>query len=376
MPTEPAAIVFYSFCIVALGQIIYWLAIFPRFAFKRPHEAQQADLLPPASVIVVGRNEAENFRKNLPGILNQDYPNFEVIAVNDQSTDESEDVIEELQAQYPHLRLVKVPENDQFWNGKKFGLALGIKAAEHEHLLLTDADCFPESPDWIKEMISGFMGGKEIVLGYGNVEKRPGFVNTLTRFETFHTALQYFAWSFWGMTYMGVGRNLAYRKSLWFEQNGFIKHIQVPSGDDDLFINSAAKKGKVGRVAKNTAHTQTESKVTFGQWLRQKRRHYSTVGLYKPLHQLVLGAYALTSFCFWPLFIASAIMNTDLLLYITSGIGAFRIVNQYVVGFMASRFLGNRDVVFAWPLWELTLTYAGLYLVFLNTWKGRPKRWK
>lgn len=371
-----STLIFILFAAIAAAQLLYWLFIFPRFAFKKPHETQQADLLPPVSVIVVGRNEEENFKMHLPTILNQDYPNFEVIAVNDQSSDDSEQVIEELQKEYAHLRLVKVPENDQFWNGKKFGLALGIKAAHYEHLLLTDADCYPSSPDWIREMISGFMGGKEMVIGYGDVEKESGFVNGLTRFETFQTAMQYFAWSFWGMTYMGVGRNLAYRKSLWFEQNGFIKHIHVPSGDDDLFVNSAATRGKVGRVAKSTAHTLTQSKTTWKDWIRQKRRHFSTSTLYKPWHQILLGTYGSTTLAFWPMMVFAAFMTSGILFQIVLGIGLLRIIYQYLVGLMAARFLGNRDVVYLWPIYELVWSYTGTFLHIVNAWKGRPKGWK
>ncbi|NVK29287.1 MAG: glycosyltransferase [Flavobacteriia bacterium] len=369
-------IFFILFALVAGVQFIYWVVVFSRFAFKKPHEAQQADLLPPVSVVVVGRNEAENFRKNLPAILNQDYPNFEVVAVNDQSSDDSEEVIEALQEEYPNLRLVKVPENDKFWNGKKFGLALGIKATQNEHLLLTDADCYPSSPDWIKEMISGFMGGKEIVLGYGDVEKTGGFVNALSRFETMQTALQYFAWSFWGMTYMGVGRNLAYRKSLWFQQNGFIKHIHIPSGDDDLFINAAAKVGKVGRVAKNTAHTITESKTTWKGWIRQKRRHFSTSSLYKPHQLIILGIYGSSVLAFWPTFVLALIFTDGMLQHLVLGMAGLRLVYQYTIGFMASRFFAHKDVVALWPIYELIWALSGMYLHFVNAWKGKPKGWK
>ncbi len=358
-------------------QLLYWLLVFSRFALKRPHEQQSADLLPPVSVVVVGRNEADNFKANLKALLNQDYPRFEVVAVNDQSTDETQNVLEALQDQAAHLRIVKVPDNDRFWNGKKFGLALGIKAAQHEHLLLTDADCFPSSPDWIKEMISGFMGGKNIVLGYGDMAKTTGFVNALSRFETMQSALQYFSWSLWGMAYMGVGRNLAYTKSLWFSQNGFIKHIHIPSGDDDLFVNTAAQRGKVGIVAKDTAHTITQSKTSWKDWIRQKRRHYSTASLYKPLHQAILGVYGTLTLLFWPTVILTALLVTNpLYLQIILGLSLFRLVYQLTIGLFASRFFGHRDVVFLWPIYELIWSAVTTYLHVLNALKGRPKRWR
>ncbi|GGH77311.1 glycosyltransferase [Phaeocystidibacter marisrubri] len=369
-------LLFSVFIGIAAVQLLYWLLIFPRFSFKKPHETQRADLLPPVSVIVVGRNEAENFKKYLPTILHQDYPNFEVIAVNDMSSDDSIDVLEEMQKEHDHLRIVRVPENDHFWHGKKYGLALGIKAAQNEHLLLTDADCYPSSPDWIREMISGFMGGKEIVLGYGDVIKTKGVVNALSRFETVQTALQYFAWNFWGMPYMGVGRNLAYRKSLWFEQNGFIKHIHVPSGDDDLFVNSAAKRGKVGVVAKDTAHTLTESKETWKEWITQKRRHFSTSTLYKPHHKFVLATFAASIFWFWFFFAMALPFVDEFHMYIMLGVVGLRTIAQWVVGFTTSRFLGNADLVLLWPVYEMIWVLTGGYLLILNKVLGTSKKWK
>lgn len=369
--------IFIGFCALYGVQLLYWLVVYTRFAFKKPHQPQTADLLPPVSVVVVGRNEEENFQKHLPAILNQDYPRFEVVAVNDQSTDGTDEILEELEKQFQHLRVVTVPENDQFWNGKKFGLALGIKAAQHEHLLLTDADCYPSSPDWITEMISGFMGGSDIVLGFGDMEKRSGFVNALSRFETIHTALQYFAWSLWGMTYMGVGRNLAYRKSLWFEQNGFIKHIHIPSGDDDLFVNSAAGKRRVGIVAKDTAHTITESKQTWKDWIKQKRRHYSTSTLYRPHHQFLLGSYGISTLLYWPAVLITLLLVMDpQLLYIALGMVGFRLIYQVLVGLFTARFLGHKDVVAFWPIYELIWSWSTMYIHLVNAWKGRPKGWR
>lgn len=369
-------LLFWIFVSVASVQLLYWILIFPRFSFKKQHETQSVDLLPPVSVIVVGRNEAENFKQYLPAILSQDYPNFEVVAVNDMSSDESIDILEEFQKEYAHLRIVRVPENDHFWHGKKYGLALGIKAAKNEHLLLTDADCYPNSPDWIREMISGFMGGKEIVLGFGSMEKQGGIVNLLSRFETMQTALQYFSWSFWGMTYMGVGRNLAYKKSLWFAENGFIKHIHVPSGDDDLFVNAAAKRGKVGIVAKNTSHTVTKSKTTWKEWMTQKRRHFSTSHLYKPLHRFILGLYGASIPLFWIAFAAIIPFMDDFHMYLMLGVVGLRLLLQWVVGFATARFLGGNDLALLWPVYEMIWVIMGIYIHTWNRLKGTAKKWK
>src|SRR5690606_33347934 len=110
----------------------------------------------PVSVVIAARNEAANLEKNLPRILSQDHPDFEVIVANDCSYDRTEEVLKELQQGNPRLRIVSIPENDKYRHGKKFALTMGIKAASHDTLLFTDADCYPLSPNWIRSMQQGY----------------------------------------------------------------------------------------------------------------------------------------------------------------------------------------------------------------------------
>src|SRR6476661_1750551 len=135
------------------------------------------------SVIICPRNEDENLTEFLPKVMEQDYKDFEVIVVNDCSTDNTENVIDEFARIFPNLRKANIKEDKYYKHGKKFAMLVGIKAARHEHLVFTDADCYPASNEWLKEMAAGFSEGKEIVLGYGAYDKRPGFLNKLMRFD-------------------------------------------------------------------------------------------------------------------------------------------------------------------------------------------------
>src|SRR5690606_34092381 len=158
-------------------------------------------------------------------------------------------------------------------HGKKFALSLGIKAAQYEHLVFTDADCVPESSDWLTHMAGAFSGGKEIVLGYSPYLRRAGMLNALIRFETFHTAMSYLSYALKGKPYMGVGRNMAYTKSLFFRGKGFASHMHIASGDDDLFVNQNATPHNTTICIHPEAHVWSEPKTTFSAYARQKTRH-------------------------------------------------------------------------------------------------------
>ncbi len=198
----------------------------------------------PISVIICARNEAKNLLQNLPLILEQNYPDFEVVVVNDRSWDGTKEVLDDFAKNYNNLKIVTVGEGAKFIAGKKFAATMGIKAAAHNWLVFTDADCYPASNNWLMDMQPPDDDAKEIVLGYSPYLKKDGLLNALIRFETFFTAVNYLSFALKGMPYMGVGRNMAYKKSLFFENKGFAAHMHIPSGDDDLFVNANANKQK------------------------------------------------------------------------------------------------------------------------------------
>lgn len=257
----------------------------------------------PISVIISARNEAQNLRENLPSILTQKYPKFEVVVVNDCSSDNSDMVLEEFKAKYPNLKVVTITEHIRFKTGKKFALTLGIKAAKNEHLVFTDADCQPATPNWITRMAAKFTGDIQIVLGYSPYYKAGSFLNAIIRFETLKTAINYLSAALNGDAYMGIGRNLAYTKTLFFAAKGFAAHMHVLSGDDDLFVNQNA-------TATNTAieiHPDTfvfsTPKTTVASLFRQKKRHMGVGKLYKAKHRKILSLDAVSGLLFYALLI-------------------------------------------------------------------------
>ena len=270
------ALIFYIICFA----IVVLYIVFFRFRLvflKRNREKLSHSKLPPVSVIVCAKNEEKNLKQNLPLILQQDYPDFEVIVVDDNSTDETYYLLKVMQHDYPHLHVIRLNENVNFFRGKKFPLSIGIREARNEHLLLTDADCIPLTKNWVRTMAENFTKNKEIVLGYGKHKQQKGFLNSLIRFETLYTAMQYFSFALAGIAYMGVGRNMAYKKQTFTKQKGFSKHYNLMSGDDDLFVNSAATKNNVAIEINYDSFTISEPKQNWKSWWKQKRRDRKSV---------------------------------------------------------------------------------------------------
>jgi len=293
-------VLFYSFVVIVCVQIVFYGVLYGNFAFSKSISRKQNII--PISVLICAKNEAENLKLFLPSIINQDYTKFEIVLINDASHDSTLEVMESFAQKHNNIKIVNVKNIEAFWGNKKYALTLGIKAATNDYLLFTDADCKPLSNYWIKEMASYFTKDNSIVLGYGAYNKiKNSFLNKLIRYETLLTAVQYFSFAKLGMPFMGVGRNLAYHRSEFFKANGFIKHIDVRSGDDDLFINEVANTKNTSICYSKESFTISKPKITFGAWFRQKRRHVSTANRYQFKHKALLALFYVSQFLFWTL---------------------------------------------------------------------------
>ncbi|WP_342647733.1 glycosyltransferase [Mucilaginibacter sp. CSA2-8R] len=366
-----ALLLLFLLCFVV--QMCFLLIQQRRFAAYQLPAQQAGATAVPVSVVISARNEAENLTRFLPAILAQNYPQFEVVVVNDCSTDESDLILLNLSENHPHLKLVTVTEHRRFKTGKKFALTMGIKAAAYEHLLFTDADCEPASPQWIAHMAANFTGKTEIVLGYSPYIKASGFINTFTRFETLKTAINYLSAALGRNAYMGIGRNLAYTKSLFFSSKGFAAHLHVMAGDDDLFVNKNATPENTTIEVHPESFMFTEAKSSFGAYYRQKKRHMGVGGLYKGKHRFMLSLEAMTGFLFYvtlgfcvyfqqqPIMLASAYL--------------VRMITQLIVYYLSAKKLTGIDLLWFIPFFDLFyylyLNIFGLIGTFIKTtqWK-------
>ncbi len=366
--------ILFIFILSFILQVFFYGYFFRRLAFYSVSKKQMEKDLP-VSILICAKNEEENLKALLPGIYNQDYTNFEVVLIDDRSTDHTWDVMDEFRAQFPHkTRVVRVDfsDNPRFIGNKKYALTLGIKAAKYNHLLFTDADCRPASKLWVKKMMSGFEKNKEIVLGYGKYKHKPGFLNKLIRFETLQTAMQYFSYALAGMPYMGVGRNLAYTKDLFFSNNGFYNHMEVLSGDDDLFINQTANKDNTRICIEEGAETISGPKTTWAEWISQKRRHISTAGYYKTKHKILLALYYLSTVLFY--FSAFFLLIKKQYIMVILSILLVRFLMVLFMQWRVMNKLREPNLIIYFPLLEIGLIFIQFYIFILNLIR-KPKAW-
>jgi cellulose synthase/poly-beta-1,6-N-acetylglucosamine synthase-like glycosyltransferase len=301
--------------VVVFGiQLYYYLYYFNSILrYRRKQDEGIVPFLetqPPVSVIICARNEYRHLQRFLPSILTQDYPQYEVIVINDGSTDATEDLLHELSKQYSNLYCSFVPASANVRSTKKLGLTIGIKAAKYDLLLFTDADCKPAYKQWISHMARNFTHGTEFVIGYGGYKKAKGLVSRLISYDTLFIGLQSLGFALTGKPFMGVGRNMAYRKETFIREKGFSKSLNLQSGDDDLFVNGIANEYNTRVEISPESVTWSLPKDSFNAWFRQKERHLSTAKFYTFSSLMLLGMELFSRAMFYLLVVAILIFSS------------------------------------------------------------------
>jgi len=362
---------FFSFAGLLLIQLLYYWVVFVRLVIYKHKPATRDDK--GVSIVICSRDGYAQLKENLPYVLDQDHPNFEVVVVNNNSDDDSAFLLARLAEEHPNLKIVEIRQNLNFFSGKKFPLSIGIKSAHHDLILLTDADCKPVTRKWLSFMQQAFDKSTDIVLGYGGYKKSGGLLNKLIRFDSVQIAIQYFSLALAGIPYMGVGRNMAYRKSLFFENRGFISHYNISSGDDDLFVNRVATKRNTRIVVDPDSFTLSEPKKSFSEWIIQKRRHLSTGMFYRWHHKMLLGAYTLSIVLFYALFVWLLVADYNISLVLA--LFSLRFISQLFIFRKCMIRLNEKSLWIFVPFLEIVILLINSSLSFTAMF-SKPVRWK
>ncbi len=331
--------------------------------------------LPPVSVVISARNEEENLEAFLPEVLTQDYPEYQVVVVNDGSEDETDMVLARLKARYPHLYNTRIAPDKKFYHGKKLPLSIGIKAAKHDILVLTDADCRPASDQWLKQMVTALQTkNKELVLGIGAYKKTKGLTNLWIRYDTFTIAIQYLGFALCGKPYMATGRNMAYTKQLFQKTGGFKTHLYIASGDDDLFVQEAATKENTTVCVVPEAHTISQAPTTFGKWREQKMRHLTASSHYKKSIKFSLFAEPVTRELFWALTLYYIIFSNFALLILPFSLLLFFF--KLIIWKKASDKTGMGKIFWGLLLFDVIQPFIIAFSHLGNLTGSKKRKWK
>lgn len=355
---EPTLLVlFVVFATATFIQLLYLWVLMGRAAFSRKKFV--SDVLPPATIVITAHNQISGLEENLLLYLGQDYPNFEVLVVNDNSDDGSSDLLKEYMQIYPRLHVVELTQSLNWFKGKKFPLSLGIKSAKNDLVVITDAYCKPASHLWLKEMVSAYKPDTEVVIAYSTYDT-PAKFNIWLRFWSFFDAVFYFSMAMMGMPFKGVGKNLSYKRKLFYRQKGFISHYTISVGDDELFINKAAtSKNTNWRISKDSV-MRSMREITFGAWWKKETTRLLLREYFKTGHRFILSLYAFSQIVFYALFVVLLALKAGWIVVLS--VFALRLISQLLVfGFALKRF-GEKKLLLLSPFFEIFLMFVDIII--------------
>ena len=345
--------------VLLIVQLIYYLGLYNRIHTHNlavgKDEVHFGRELPPLSVVICARNESENLRRNLPAILKQDYPDFEVIVINDGSTDESEDLLSELEEEYPNSF---TPDSARYISRKKLALTLGIKASKYDWLVFTEADCTPVSDKWLRRIARNFTPSTDIVLGYSGYERGKGWLHKRVSFDSLFTSLRYLGFALAGKPYMGIGRNLAYRKELFFKVKGFSTHLNMQRGEDDLFINQIANENNTRVETSPDSVIRMQPVERYKDWKEEKVSYMATARFYKGSQRWLLGLETATRLLFYVACLSGIVFGILSFHWLAAGLVLLLWIvrysaQAYVINKTANEMGDNRSYYFTLPVFDI-----------------------
>lgn len=324
---------------------------------------------PPVSVVICAQNESDNLEKYLPVVLQQDYPVYEVIVVNDGSTDDSNDLLEKLCKQYPHLQVTFLPLDAKCVSRKKMCLNVAFKKAKYDYLLMIDADCEPKSMKWIDQMVGNYVNGTDVVLGYSQSDVPNSLLGNLIRYDNVTSAMRYFGFALRGRAYRGTSKNLSYRKTLYFTK-GFTSQLTLEGGDDNLFIQDVATRRNVRVDFSPFARTISHRKETSKSYFYQKRILLKTLERYKGDIRASIFLENSTRILFYLSFLSIFSFMIWQQQWILAGIAllffVFRAITQTIIIRKTERILGEKTQFFLIPIFDFIIPLISSMMYLSN----------
>ena len=357
---------------IFLSFLLLFLHAFVRRQLLRGLKKKERSLAEdfPVSVVICARNEEANLRKNLPLLLDQSHRNSEWILVDDASEDATLEVMKTWAGKDHRIRVIEMGSKKH--PGKKEALSKGLAAARNELILLTDADCRPAGRQWISRMAAGLLRESDLVLGYAPLEPEKGFLSKFLRFDASVVAMHYLALAEAGYPYMGVGRNIACRKSLYDSYRPQAGAAAIASGDDDLFVNAVAGKARIEVCLDPAAFMYSSHAPDLRTWRRQKRRHLSAGRFYKKRDLLMLAVYPFALLLLYLIFLLLLFSGNAFIALIVC---LFYSISAIFITSRSFRILNQSDLRFAMPLLEFLYLVQQIFINLTLILK-RPVRWK
>lgn len=347
---------------IIIIQLFYYLGVFSGFVFSKPTENNSKKL--PVSVIIYSKNQAKELINLIPTLLNQNYYLFELVVVNNASSDETTDLLKEFEMLYPNVKAVNVQNNEAFWGSKKYALTLGIKAAKYEYILFVNAEEVVPSNDWMLQMTSHFTLNKTIVIGFSKYATKKGFFNKYLRFDLLMTQMQQFSWTKIGSPFAVRVENLGFKKQVFFDVNGYINHMNEINHNNELFYKEAVHSKNIAVCDHPDVALQILTPKNSRSFFKMKKEQKRLLSKLSFGTKFKLQFFYLSTFLFYVVAIALLTLQVEWIL--VGSLIAFKFIFTWIILGKAMQKFVQKDLIWMLPFWEPIHLFTQM-TVFIRT---------
>ncbi len=358
------------FALAFLVQLVY-LILLIKFIFSDKQKDKEPNH-PSISLVVTSRNYVDQLQVLLPSLLAQDYPDFEVVVVDDCSTDGTDWLLAEMKISHGNLKTTRIIQETDFPNA--LAISIGVRAATKEWLLYLSPLCVVPDNQWLRNYAQRLEQDKEASIGYMNYYKTKGSYKNWLRFENFTSYLLSGAGKAFGVAMPVFEYNIAYRREKFLELRGFAAVLDSPFSENELFVNKIATKNNLVVQNNRTAPIAYEGEADWIDLVEFKKK------------QLMLRRKLTSGQRFFrSLNLVSRLVLTGtlVLLLVVSplkfwvlGAWIFLLIFEMSWIAVATKKLGEKNFLPALLIYKAFLPLINGFFIFNQLFTGQKRKWK
>ena len=359
-----------SFVLMFLIQLFYQI-LMAHFSLSGKKKDKPVDY-PSFSIIVPSRNYEENLRELIPTLLEQDYPEFEVVVVDDCSYDATEWYLNELKLQSNKLKTSRIIQETDFPNA--LAITIGIRAASNEWLIFLNPLCRVSGKDWLKSFAEELNPKSEAAFGFVNYTNSYGSMRKFIKYENFDSFILYGSARYLGLSMPITDMNVAYKREQFLSRRGFAAVLDSPFSENELYLNKISNRSNSVYLQNRATAVSFVGDTDWYDGMNFKKKQLLLKKKFTVGQSIFLWTNTISRFVFDISMIALLILSPWRIW--VAGIWLIKIIHELVWGIVSMKRLGEKNLFPGLLIFRSIIPLFNSIISINQLFTGQKRKWK